>query len=282
MSKVQIPIDSKILHKIYTYAAYANHHFPQSEIAGWGHYNREDGIYKLAPLLDQVAHSTEVITDTTYLLESGYDMKDMTVQWHSHCWMGTKPSGMSGDLGNIKKLGKLMPFVITIIVNLRMEYHCQVDIFKTESFDLEQLTLEAELIPYYDNRKVSADVKRHLKLPPPVPKEEKKEIGQPSYGYWNRESFNQIDMFSDYIPPKQALPPTVVKAILEILDDIPKDKGKLIMFKGGFYYQHVPTMTILTYSEVNGIMINSVPSTFADFCKKIGLKVPDLKKIGTV
>ena len=57
--KIDITIDPAVLNKIFTYAHYADKHYG-SEIAGWGHYTKDKGIYKLAPLSEQEVSSAEV------------------------------------------------------------------------------------------------------------------------------------------------------------------------------------------------------------------------------
>ena len=51
--KIKIPIQSDVLNQMYDYAYYARKHF-NAEVAGWGHYNKKNGIYKLAPLSQQI------------------------------------------------------------------------------------------------------------------------------------------------------------------------------------------------------------------------------------
>lgn len=293
MQIVRIPIKSKILYEMYAYAAYAHHIYPNSEIAGWGHYNKEDGIYKLAPLLDQEAHSTEVITDTSALLDKKYDTSDMIVQWHSHCYMQCSPSGEFGDLGNIKKLGKIMPMVLTVIVNLKMEYHAQLDIFKIKDFDLsEQVTIKVELVPYFENDKIYKDVKKHLREKKIIV-EEKPVISSSEHHYYganygNRYERRGYNLFNDYIPP--ALPALKVEKesdrksfniskswMLKIIYrhvNYPKDFN-VISFKDGLYIQHLPTLTQLTFNLRDGTLVNGVPSTFVDFCKKCSVTLKD-------
>ena len=162
---MQIAIDAKILFEMQEYAAWAEEHY-ESEIAGWGHYNKDEGIYKLAPLTKQVVHSAEALASPDELLESDYDMSDMIVQWHSHVRMGVSPSQPDVETRNL--ISELSGMVISIIINLKGEHSCYVTISKVRDLEFDvPHSFKAELLPYYVNSRISKDVKKQLKLPPP-------------------------------------------------------------------------------------------------------------------
>lgn len=171
MAKMKIPIDAKVLFQMYEYAAYAKKHF-KSEIAGWGHYNAENGIYKLAPLIKQTVQAADVDTFPNDILnDTKYDIRDLIVQWHSHVDMGVTPS--STDKQNIEDCLELFPMLISIIVNCKNEYSARLDFAKagTGLIQLEldnPITIDVDLVPYYDNPKVSKEVLSKCSLPKPV------------------------------------------------------------------------------------------------------------------
>lgn len=169
--KIQLPVDAKVLYRMYEYAAYAKHHFG-TEVAGWGHYHAKKGIYKLAPLTKQEVSGMEVDAFPNDILNDvDYDIRDMIVQWHSHVDMGVTPSGT--DISNIKDSLKLMPILISIIVNCKYQYSARLDTKRIGGAiytDLDShITLDVELVPYYSNAEVSREVKSKLSKPKPKP-----------------------------------------------------------------------------------------------------------------
>ena len=195
MSNVKIPIDSKVLYSMYEYAHFAHKHY-KSEIAGWAYYNRNKGIYKLAPLLKQEASGAEVLTfpsGNDISAHTAREYSEMIVQWHSHVYFECNPSQPDKDL-IVEALG-LYPMIISVIVNCKNEYSATIAIKQAGAFEFdEMIKLDVELVPYYNNPEVSKNVKKKLYLPkPPAP--------PPIMGY--HKSY-----FSDkYIsPPLRGLP----------------------------------------------------------------------------
>ena len=195
MGKIEIFVDAKVLYQMYEYAAFAKHHF-QAEVAGWGHYNKDKGIYKLAPLTKQEVSGAEVNNFPNEILSAvDYNISDMLVQWHSHVDMGVTPSAT--DVSTIKETLKITPCLISIIVNCKHEYSARLDFARTSVFDLPNpVTFEVELIPYYINKEVSKEIKRKLYRPKPKPipvvttehKDVPKKIyytREGEYGYWD-------------------------------------------------------------------------------------------------
>lgn len=169
-NKIDIEIDAKVLYKMFELAAYANSLF-NSEIAGWGHYSKENGIYKLAPLPKQTVSGAEVDAFPDEILrDQKYDISDLTVQWHSHVNFGCTPSAI--DRTQIRESMKLFPYLITIIVNCKHEYTAEVHI-KPKQVDLpEHITYEVNLIPYYDNIRVQKLVLKQCSKPKPKPQQQ--------------------------------------------------------------------------------------------------------------
>lgn len=165
--KIDIMIDAKILYQMYEYAAYAKHLFG-TEIAGWGHYNRENGIYKLTPLPKQIVSGAEVDTFPNEILkDQSYDISDMTVQWHSHVDMGVTPSWQDKKL--IKEALELYPYLISIIINCKHQYSAELNIKRSgEIIFPDPVRLEVELVTYYDNAETKKIVKRQCKRPAPI------------------------------------------------------------------------------------------------------------------
>ena len=165
--KIDIMIDAKILYQMYEYAAYAKHIFG-TEIAGWGHYNRKDGIYKLAPLPKQIVSGAEVDTFPDDIIkDQTYDISDMTVQWHSHVDMGVSPSFTDKKL--IKEALELYPYLISIIVNCKNQYSAELNIKRSGEITFQDpVRLEVELVTYYDNLEIQKLVKKQCRKPAPV------------------------------------------------------------------------------------------------------------------
>lgn len=168
---MEIPIDAKVLYEMYEYAAYAHKHL-KSEIAGWGHYHKDKGIYKLAPLLHQEAAGGDVETFPNGILnDMKYPMRDMIVQWHSHVYMSTFFSSV--DITNIKDTMKLFPVLISIVVNCKNQYTARIDFSHAGAHNditlPQTITLDVDLIPYYNNPQVNKEVKKKLHKPKPKP-----------------------------------------------------------------------------------------------------------------
>lgn len=171
---MNIAIDAKVLFEMQEYAAWANEHY-DAEIAGWGHYSHEEGIYKLAPLTRQVVHGAEALATPDELLKTDYDMSDMIVQWHSHVNMGCTPS--QPDIQTRNEIAKLSGLVVSIIINLKGEHTCNITVAKANGFEFDTPhTMKSTLLPYYVNQNISKIVKKKLRLPPP-PKVVKKVSG---------------------------------------------------------------------------------------------------------
>lgn len=165
--KIDILIDAKVMYQMYEYAAYAKHIFG-TEIAGWGHYNKKDGIYKLTPLPKQIVSGADVDTFPDEILkDQTYDISDMVVQWHSHVDMGVTPSGTDKKL--IKDALELYPYLISIIVNCKHQYHAELNIKRSgELVFPDPIHLDVELVTYYDNPEVKKIVKKQCRKPAPL------------------------------------------------------------------------------------------------------------------
>jgi proteasome lid subunit RPN8/RPN11 len=162
--KIEIPIEQSALKKMFIYAYYAEKHFG-TEIAGWGHYRKDKGIYKLAPLSSQEVKGAEVDNFPDDIINNvHYNMSDMIVQWHSHVNMSTFFS--STDIANITKTLKLFPAIISIIVNCKNQYSARLDIAETNIFDFDEIVnFDVTLKPYYQDEKISEEVKTKLHKP---------------------------------------------------------------------------------------------------------------------
>lgn len=168
-----ILIDALVLQKMFKYAQYAFEHF-DSEIAGWAHYNDEEGVYKTAPLTKQKASRVDVDNFPNDILEmEDYDMSDMMVQWHSHIDMNVFWSGT--DEKCITETLELTKTLISIVVNIFGEYKCRVDSIvigrngHTISVN-KQITQDCILQPYYKSRSIEREVLKNLSHPEPVTK----------------------------------------------------------------------------------------------------------------
>lgn len=181
MSQIEIPIDAKVLYQMYEYAAFAKHYYA-SEIAGWGHYDKDKGIYKLAPLTKQEVSGAEVDNFPNEILsDTEYNISDMIVQWHSHVDMGVTPSVT--DINTIKETLKITPALISIIVNCKNEYTARLDFARANVFNLPNpVTFPIKLIPYYVNKEISREVKKKLSLP--KPKTNDVSSAKDNYSYW--------------------------------------------------------------------------------------------------
>jgi hypothetical protein len=170
-SKLRMSIDARVLYQMYEYAAFAKT-IHGSEIAGYGHYREKDGIYKLAPLTNQIiTGGAEVDTfPSTIINDVKYDISDMVVQWHSHVEMNTFFSGT--DQKNIKDMLGLYPLLISIVVNVKQEYTARLDIrnvaYGNHIMRLPEdniASFDVELVPYYSNDVVYNEVRNKLKQP---------------------------------------------------------------------------------------------------------------------
>jgi len=161
--KVEIPIHIDVWKDILEYSAWAYKHY-KSEVGGYAHFNKDTGIYKIAPLCDQICHGAETDINLIRILNSDYDMSDMTVWWHSHPNMSTTPS--STDWATIRKWGEKMRVSIMLIVNLEMVYTCKA--FAMNEFD-KKSEYDVTLIPYFDRAKLSQEVQGRVSRPKPQP-----------------------------------------------------------------------------------------------------------------
>jgi len=88
-------------------------------------------------------------------------LEDLVVQWHSHVDFQASPSKI--DENNIKSMLELMDFVITIIVNVRGEYSCYMNIKKSGRFELpEPISIQTKLEFIPTNKKMSDEVKEKV------------------------------------------------------------------------------------------------------------------------
>ncbi len=159
--KINIPIKAEVFHEMIEYAAWADH-FQGSEIAGWGFYNSEDGIYGLAPLTQQNVGAATADTIPDELLKNPkINLEEMIVQWHSHVRMSPIPSDV--DIANRKDIVKMSGILISIIVNLNMEYSCKLSIQRANGITFsEPIEVDAKLDLYYSNEKIADEVEKKL------------------------------------------------------------------------------------------------------------------------
>jgi len=164
--KMKIKIQADVYHSLFEYARIAERKF-QSEIAGWGHYSKKLGIYKLTPLPAQEVSGAEVDAFPNELLSNtDYDISDMIVQWHSHVNMATTPSSV--DNANIKDTMKIMDNLISIIVNCKGDYSARIDFRNKNRFFDNIVTHDVELVVDYHldiasmEREVLAKCKKKL------------------------------------------------------------------------------------------------------------------------
>lgn len=204
MTKIQVPIDAKVLFGMYQYAGYAKH-FHKSEIAGWAHYRQDKGIYKLAPLVEQeITAATADTSSVSIINDVEYDISDMIVHWHSHVDMMPSPS--STDLEQIKDTLGLFPMLISIIVNCKNQYSARLDVNSVGNkkcfYKLPITeTYEVELMPYYNDKVVAKEVQKKLKKPkPPLVPVAQKHYYPTDGGQFNDFAGELFDIV-DYIPP---------------------------------------------------------------------------------
>lgn len=176
-----MPIDAKVFYQMYEYAAFAKS-IHNSEIAGYGHFNEQDGIYKLAPLTKQIVTGSDVDAFPSSIVNDvGYDISDMIVQWHSHVEMGTFFSNT--DQKNIKDMLRMYPMLISVVVNVKHEYTARLDIrsiaYGNQQYRLPEsdiMTYDLELIPYYSNDEIWDEVTEKLRRPRKKPQRKAKII----------------------------------------------------------------------------------------------------------
>jgi len=233
-SKIKIPINAKVLYEIQQYAAYAKFHY-KSEIAGWGHYNEENGIYKLAPLVKQTVTGCTADTISDVITKDiKYDISDLIVFWHSHVDMSPTPS--KTDLDQIEEFLQPLPMVITIIVNCNNQYSARLSMSKSGGrFSValpSPVYYDVELEPYYEDAKVSKEVEKKLKIEPvtaPVPTSGTPKFGiyEGGAGYFANEAYIKGNIRqmgeSSYTPPTTQEQERDV-AILEVLQELEKLK----------------------------------------------------------
>lgn len=185
MDKVKIPIDAKVLFQMYEYADSAHKAFG-TEIAGWAHYNKDKGIYKLAPLLPQEVSGSEVSSfPDEHINDMKYNISDMIVQWHSHVMFSCNPSQPDKDL--IKEALKLMPMIISIIVNCKGEYSATVSLKQAGAFTFQDFVkLDAELVTYYECPNILKEVRKKCYKPKPKPTPVADNVS-----YWHKGQFGK-------------------------------------------------------------------------------------------
>ena len=191
-----ILIDADVYAQIQKYAYFAYEQF-DSEIAGWAHYHKQDGIYMLAPLQKQIASGAEVNAFPPFMDNNNYDISDMCVQWHSHVAM--KAFWSPTDEQNIRDTIKLTKFLVSIVVNVFGEYKCRIDTLS--NFDERiQYTFNCGLQIYSNNNSYRNKVLNKLEKPKPViieqtsimPKNNTLSVG---FNYKNIKDNKQINLF---------------------------------------------------------------------------------------
>lgn len=301
MEKVKIPISAKVLYQMYEYAHSANKHFG-TEIAGWGHYNKNKGIYKLAPLLKQEVSSAEVdVFPNDLLNDVKYDISDMLVQWHSHVNFSCSPS--MTDQKQIEEALELMPMIISVIVNCKQEHSVMVSFKQAGAFEFQEIIkLDAVLVPYYDDR-VGKEVKSKLFKPAPKPVSHNVVYHKGQHGVWQHGVFvpvanvqkqnlsvlippvdDDLDLFvPDYSPPRQDY-----KA-MALFDDMAKVIYKAVSESDSLEIREYHDYIIVrseekdVYVEISprDIKYNAIPCEWETALTKLGLdasKYPLSKK----
>ena len=170
--KIKIGISNDAYNQMYEYAYWANEK-QQTEIAGWAHWTKDKGIYKLAPMVKQIASGAEVDAFPSGILNDvKYDMSDMVVQWHSHVNMTTFFSGQ--DTKNIKDSMELWSMLISIVVNLKGEYTAKLHISGNGRIKFPTVVeMDVELYRYYPTKSFVRD-EVYSKLSRPKPPRHKK------------------------------------------------------------------------------------------------------------
>jgi hypothetical protein len=196
--KIKMSIDRKVFADMFEIAHWAKVH-NQSEVAGWGHWTPEKGIYKLAPLLEQEASGAEVDTFPDAILNDvKYDVSDMTVQWHSHVDMSVFFSATDKKL--IEEALELYPFLISIVVNCKGQYYAELNISRAGQFDLPVVvSLEVELVPIYAQSRWSKIVKDKVRKPKPKERMIIHPIGAsytPSENYYGSKYYDAYDGYN--------------------------------------------------------------------------------------
>jgi proteasome lid subunit RPN8/RPN11 len=239
--KYPIKVNHSVLDEMYKYAHAANELF-NSEIAGWAHFNSEKGIYKLAPLSKQIVEGAEVNNFPDEIINNTeYDISDMIVQWHSHVNGNCNPSGINGDIGNINKALKMMPYLISIIVNCKNEYYARLDYAKVGNINVPASYTEIELIPYYsDMDKIKNKVKS--KCTPKI------------YDYQKDNPFHHWqDNIDNFIPPDVKNPTLFdeedkLSLLYEKLSDL---DDKFICFEDAYQIVVRDENHIIKYDKIN-------------------------------
>jgi len=274
MDKIKINIESATYHKMFEYAYFAKKHF-SAEIAGWGHLDKERGIYKLAPLTKQYVEGAEVNNFPNDILnDTKYDISDLVVQWHSHVDMGTSPS--QPDKENIVNTLKLFPILVSIIVNCKGEYSARLDYknigSKNVNLSLSTIqTMDVELVPYYNNSELSKEVLRKCSKPPvkviSVKKVIKNVDNNRHYDDYNR-SYNQ------------PLAPFVFSKAKVVMKDISVEYPEIFYVEkdGAAYIYDTKSQCFLSVDEyeltVNGITYGTPHQTIKAFIEKTGIDYP--------
>lgn len=302
MPKLRMPIDAKVFYQMYEYAAFAKA-IRNSEIAGYGHFNEENGIYKLAPLTKQIVTGSDVDAFPSAIVNDvNYDISDMIVQWHSHVEMNTFFSGT--DLRNIKDMLRMYPMLISIVVNVKHEYTARLDIrsiaYGNQRFRLPEsdiMTYDLELIPYYMNDIVWDEVTTKLRRPrvkpqrkpkpTPTPADDKKNGNEQGglfdkkelddwweRGMWDSTYDELVELGSDHTGTVEADMSTWFKDIMMLAGSLCRNHNKdfrctRIEQNGNIFISHEKTKTWCTINK-DGVMLHGVKSTWKDFLIRCG------------
>jgi proteasome lid subunit RPN8/RPN11 len=309
MDKVKIPIKAEVLNEMYAYA-HAAHKAFGTEIAGWAHYNKDKGIYKLAPLLPQEVSGAEVSSfPDEHINDMKYDISDMLVQWHSHVMFGCSPSQPDKDL--IKEALKLMPMIISIIVNCKGEYSATVSLKQAGAFTFQDLVkLDAELVTYYDCPAILKEVKKKCYKPKPKPlpvADNAPHWHKGQFGKWNngvfvpenknlaskpntpihnitpQQHYNNVgfvpyqdddDLFPDYVeaPTRTFNQLAEYGDIIKCIQDLQANDDMINVWMADDYYIVLDTRSG-NYVEVTPDMvtINTRPTTWNEAIKRLGI-----------
>lgn len=305
MSKMRMPINAGVLYKMYEYAAFAKF-IHGSEIAGYGHFSNEDGIYKLAPLAKQTVTGGDVdVFPQAIINDVNYDISDMVVQWHSHVEMAVFFSHQ--DATNIKNMLGLYPFLISIVVNCKHEYTARMDIrniaygksvFRLPEADI--ITYELELIPYYTNDEVYFEVEEKLHRPRKKPVRKQPIYIPPATGasvlpaynpptlfqedelntMWNSGAFDSDRTDNDYldfVPKNQDIKKADdlgwFEAVALLVGALCMENEDFHVLRieqtGSFFVDHKPSHTWCTIDQT-GVKTNGMKSSWKEFLMKAG------------
>lgn len=252
---MRIKINGDVLMKMFQYADSANRYF-DSEVAGWAHYTKEKGIYKLAPLLEQEISPAGVDNHKMdSILNSSYKIDDMMVQWHSHVNMKVFLSPT--DVANIKDTLKLMPMLISIVVNCRGQYYAQVDISQVNGIRLDTaISIATDLSPQWNVGWVNKDIKKNLRKPKP-----KLQLVKPDFPKSDHPIYQQVqqtELFDGFYDWNYEHSLNVKKEVTKTSVSIQWDKSDLIISASRLRTLARLNNISIFFEEIGDVNVNGV------------------------